>query len=66
MQVEKAMEINRRWGDRPCEHKELIPEYYLGASTGDYVCKKCGASGWGKDWVKKEKEAIEKKLKEEG
>jgi hypothetical protein len=56
MQYEEARELERKWGDKPCDHPHLEKEYYLGASTGDYVCTRCGTSGWGRDWNKREKE----------
>ena len=56
MQMEKAAELRRKWGDKPCEHPSLSKEYFLGTGTGDYVCTQCGEAGPGKDWVEKEKE----------
>lgn len=54
MQLEKAAELRKSWGNKPCSHSNLEKEYYLGASTGDYVCTTCGQAGWGRDWPKKE------------
>ncbi|GAB4073247.1 hypothetical protein GCM10028778_08060 [Barrientosiimonas marina] len=42
MQMEKAEEIRKEWGNKPCEHPTITKEYYLGAQTGDYVCTQCG------------------------
>lgn len=50
MQVKEAIELKRRWGDKPCEHPTLDKEYNLGAATGDYACTKCGRSAWGSNW----------------
>jgi len=52
MQSEKAAELRRAWGDKPCDHPDLEKEYSLGADTGDYVCTTCGKSGWGRNWNK--------------
>lgn len=54
MQMQEAAELKMKWGDKSCSHKLLAKEYYLGSETGDYVCKKCGRSGWGLDWPMKE------------
>lgn len=42
MQNDKAQQLQRSWGDKPCEHKSVEKEYFLGAQTGDYVCTTCG------------------------
>ena len=42
MQTEKATELQRKWGGKPCDHPSFDNEYYLGGSTGDYVCTTCG------------------------
>jgi len=42
MQLDKALQLRRAWGDKPCAHPTLDKEYYLGSSTGDYVCTTCG------------------------
>lgn len=63
MQLGEAMELRERWiakGDPPCNHPHLDKEYDLGADTGDYVCTTCGASGFGRDWVKREQEEKQK------
>lgn len=45
MQHNKAQELVKEWGDKPCEHPHIEKEYYLGAQTGDYVCTTCGEQG---------------------
>ena len=45
MQTSKAKELQKQWGDKPCNHPELAKEYYLGSDTGDYVCTTCGEIG---------------------
>ena len=50
MQSERAKELQRTWGDQPCDHPHLEKEYELGSATGDYVCTRCGESRWGSDW----------------
>ena len=46
MQFKEAQLIRKEWlekhKDEKCEHKETEKEYYLGAQTGDRICKKCG------------------------
>ena len=44
MQRKKAIELQRAWGDRPCEHPAFSREYDLGERTGNYCCTQCGAS----------------------
>ena len=57
MQIKDAMDLKKRWGNKPCNHPTLEKEYEMGASTGDYICTQCGESGWGSDWNKKEEES---------
>lgn len=55
IQMEEARELNEKWkkeGQPQCVHANLAKEYHLGTATGDYVCTRCGTSGWGKDWNK--------------
>jgi len=54
MQAKEAEELRQRWSGGKCEHPSLEKEYAGGISTGDYVCSRCGATGWGRDWVEKE------------
>lgn len=44
MQYEKAEQLQKEWGDKPCDHPFIEKEYYLGTSTGDRVCSTCGLS----------------------
>ncbi|MBS1506051.1 MAG: hypothetical protein JSS79_05335 [Bacteroidetes bacterium] len=46
MQFDKAMKLKRDAKARnlKCTHPELDKEYYLGSSTGDWVCTTCGES----------------------
>ena len=53
MQMYQADEIREAWGNKPCDHPTLQPEYILGGQTGDYVCTVCGKVGPGPDWNKK-------------
>lgn len=61
MQLKTAMAIAKEWEKKKdkeeCLHEFLEKEYHLGAATGDYVCKKCGVSGFGSDWNKREKKS---------
>ncbi len=45
MQHEKAKELEKDWGNKPCNHPRIEKEYYLGTQTGDYVCTTCGVQG---------------------
>lgn len=57
MQLEEATVLRKNWGNKPCEHPSFEKEYHLGASTGDYICTKCGRAFWGnpdRDDLKKE------------
>ncbi|WP_276735047.1 hypothetical protein [Bacillus sp. (in: firmicutes)] len=49
MQMSEASELRIAWkekGNPPCDHPNRPDkEYYLGTSTGDYVCSICGYSG---------------------
>ncbi|OMD74241.1 hypothetical protein BSK50_21305 [Paenibacillus odorifer] len=59
MQSDDVEEIRRQWkeknGDKPCNHPNLLKEYYLGSSTGDYVCDQCGMTDSKSSWNKRNK-----------
>lgn len=57
MQLKEALELQRQWGNKPCNHPRVEKEYHLATSTGDYVCTTCGATGSDRHWNKKEKSA---------
>lgn len=42
MQHAEAQKLRKSWGDKPCDHKHIEKEYYLGSDTMDYVCTTCG------------------------
>ena len=42
MQFEKAQQLKKAWGNKPCDHPRTEKEYYLGSDTGDHVCLQCG------------------------
>ncbi len=44
MQRKKAIELQRAWGDQPCEHPMFSREYDMGERTGNYCCTQCGVS----------------------
>ena len=44
LQRKKSLELQKAWGDRPCEHPELSREYDSGERTGNYCCEQCGAT----------------------
>jgi hypothetical protein len=35
MQMLKATEIRKSWGNKPCDHSHLAKEYHFGTATGD-------------------------------
>ena len=44
LQRKKAIELQQKWGGKPCDHPALSREYDLGERTGNYCCTQCGAS----------------------
>lgn len=54
MDMKEAAELRVKWEGSTCEHPDLEKEFYAGTPTGDYVCTKCGATGWGRDWAEKD------------
>ncbi|MGI2107315.1 hypothetical protein ACRN9A_19490 [Shewanella frigidimarina] len=56
MKMSEASKLRAKWDNKPCNHPDLSKEYHLGAATGDYVCTTCGECGFGRDWVKREKD----------
>jgi hypothetical protein len=44
VQRKKAIELQQRWGEKPCPHPSFSREYDLGERTGNYCCTQCGAS----------------------
>ena len=44
LQRKKAIELQKQWGNKPCEHPAFSREYHLGERTGNYCCTQCGAS----------------------
>jgi hypothetical protein len=47
MQLKKAMQLKKRWGDKPpCENPSFDTEYHYGSDTGDLVCAICGHYDW--------------------
>lgn len=61
MQMIEAQRLRDAWGEKPCDHPKLEREYYLGVSTGDYVCTQCGKTGWGPNWPSREREEQKRK-----
>lgn len=58
MQMDKAIELRKAWGNKLCSHPNFDKEYYLGADTGDYVCTTCGCS-----FTKQEREKLSTSIK---
>ena len=42
MQRKKAIELQKAWGGKPCDHPTLAREYDMGERTGNYCCQQCG------------------------
>jgi hypothetical protein len=42
MQKKRATELQKAWGDQPCDHPAFAKEYDLGERTGNYICTQCG------------------------
>jgi hypothetical protein len=44
LQRNKAIEVRKAWGSKPCPHPAFSREYDSGERTGNYICTQCGAS----------------------
>lgn len=44
IQESDAVRLRNNWKGGECEHPSFAKEYYLGSSTGDYICDACGKS----------------------
>lgn len=53
IQMKVADEIAKKYGNKNCTGHIWEKEYDLGASTGDYRCKVCGATIWEGDLKKR-------------
>jgi hypothetical protein len=42
MEFYEAQKINKKWGNKPCEHIHLEKMYYGGAFLTVYACSECG------------------------
>jgi hypothetical protein len=42
MRTQRAEELRKEWGAKPCSHPHLEKEYFQGMPTGAFVCTKCG------------------------
>jgi len=54
IQTDRATQIRRAWeaaGSPPCSHPDADKEYYLGSSTGDYICLSCGDIFSSNEWL---------------
>ena len=53
MDFREASELQKKWGDKPCDHPDLEQEDPIsGQWSGDWVCTRCGAMGPRKDLEK--------------
>jgi uncharacterized Zn finger protein (UPF0148 family) len=64
MQITEVSALNKRWGDKPCDHPHFKKEYYYSMHTGDYYCYVCGHTVWEANYNKIMKERAEQKVKE--
>ena len=63
MEIKKAEQLRKKWGDKPCSHPSFEEETFpatketewLQTKTGDYVCLQCG-----RVFTKTEKEQFNK------
>jgi hypothetical protein len=51
--MEWSAKLRADWGDKPCDHPELLEERDCEGDTGIFVCTTCGESRWGAEWNKK-------------
>lgn len=42
MKQKRADELQKAWGDKPCDHPQLAKLYDLGERTGNFACTQCG------------------------
>ena len=42
IRFDKAEQIEKEWGDKPCSHPNIEKEYSPFGHTGDYRCTQCG------------------------
>ena len=42
MEYSVAQKIKEAWGKKPCDHKNLEKEYYVGAFLTNWICTQCG------------------------
>ncbi len=42
MQMKDAILLQKRWGNKKCDHPNSHKEYYAGTPTGDFICTQCG------------------------
>lgn len=56
MQMDEASERRKEWGDKPCDHPQVVKEYFLGTNTGDFVCTQCGKSASSREYLEKEQQ----------
>jgi hypothetical protein len=47
MRTQRAEELRKEWGGKPCSHPHLEKEYSQGWPTGNFVCTVCGQANTG-------------------
>ena len=46
MESKEALELQKKWGGKPCDHPHLEKETRMfGPWSGNWVCTQCGAIG---------------------
>jgi hypothetical protein len=53
MDMKWSAKLRADWGDKPCDHPEIVEEVECDGGTDDYVCLTCGESRRGADWNQK-------------
>lgn len=43
MQMDEASERRKEWGDKPCDHPQVVKEYFLGTNTGTSYVRNAGS-----------------------
>lgn len=52
MQIHESVELQKKWGDKPCDHPSIDREYFYAVPTGDLVCRQCGMDGPTLSWFR--------------
>ncbi len=50
MNFSDAAQLREKWGDKPCDHREIEAEVEAGHPSDKYICTTCGKAGVGNKW----------------